>query len=257
MTRSRAAPPNDTSRHRRDIVGRQVVVPRWMPLGGEARIPRNQGVRRGRALAETVGAGTLPVEAIVRRCSPLVVDADRAHPPDGSRRAGHDRLWRGRHVLHRMPLLHQIGPDGCQTVCDRDLRSRAERATLAAGGPVIRSCSPLVIGTKRAPPPDLAARSVADLFGRQVDVSRRMPLRDELGPPAHPVPRSRRRARSVSHGAPRSTQHAGRAQSRTTKLPHTPRRDSSPRASECIRARLWIRPRTRCSHIHARSTSDA
>jgi hypothetical protein len=182
-----------------------------MPFGGEGRVFPCERIRRRRALAETVRTSPLAVEAVMWRRLPHMIVADRARPPARSRGTGDDSFRRELPVHRWVPLLREVATNGGQAVCDRDFNAGAERAPLTACGAVVRCGSPLMVRSQRAPPPDLAPGPIAHAFRLKPDVLCRMPLSNEIRPPANPVLRSRRRrARPVPHGAPGSTLRAER-----------------------------------------------
>jgi hypothetical protein len=133
-----------------------------------------------------------------------------------------------------VPLLREIGTQARQAVGHRRPAPAAKWAARLSGGSVVRRCSPFVIGTARALPPDPARGTVRNLFGPQPRVGRRVPLSHEIGPTAHPIrrpPRSRSpgrielRVRSSARGrghrlAPsRSAPLATRRRSRRDRMP--------------------------------------
>lgn len=110
----------------------------------------------------------------------------RASPPHRTVRVRRDGRGCQRTVARRVEEGREVGPDGRESIGDRDAQTGAEGAT-APTRPVVGTCLPLVVRAGSALPPDPRVGPEGHLVGEELTVPGGVPLGDERGVAGHPA----------------------------------------------------------------------
>lgn len=127
----RTAPPDDLMRLRNGRFGRQLPVPRWVPLARDFWRERRQAIGHRDHAVRAVRAATFARGPPVRCHAPYVIWSLRACPPNGLVRAVAHLVGEELAILCRVPFGEQPGI-ACNPIL-RGGRAQARRARFGSG----------------------------------------------------------------------------------------------------------------------------
>jgi hypothetical protein len=170
-----APPPHPPGRARPEVPRRQCPVPPLIPFARDGRLEERQRVRPADGAPAAKWAATFRSAALADGCTPSMIRALRAPPPD-------EAIGPGRHLPRRecsiprdVPFTSDRGRANGERIGTANAVAGTERAT--ASSALVGARSPRMVPRGRAAPPDRPRRSETHV-GRP---ERRVPLEIEGG----------------------------------------------------------------------------